>query len=64
MAIRYYGVDPGTGVQRGAVTEAASTTSEGIELTVDDTKVSSREQVLLALKQLESYILNANFPPA
>jgi hypothetical protein len=62
MATRYYGVDPGTGVQRAAVTEAASTTSKGVELVVDNSKATSREQVLLALKQLESYILNANWP--
>lgn len=63
MASRYYGIDIGAATE-GAVTEDSSTTSKGVEVAVDLTKVTTREQALLAIEKLEAYITRSNWPPA
>lgn len=64
MATRRYGISRGeTDYQ---VTEAvgSATASDNIELTVDLAVNLSREDVLLALRKFEMFIMKGNWPPA
>ena len=67
MATRLYSINPGDNEYQ--VTEAAgiATVTKAIELTVDMAVVTSavgKETVLLALQDLENYILRGNWTPA
>ena len=62
MASRFYGVNKG-GMQPKDVTESASTTSSGVELQIDLTKVTSKIDALQALEAIENYIATVEFNP-
>lgn len=77
MATRRYKINPGENNVNGTITEevGAATNSKGIELTIDLSTAykyngagvavaMSKEDVLLALEELENYILNRQWPPA
>jgi hypothetical protein len=62
MASRYFGLD--VGLPQTSVTEGASTQSKTVEVVVDLADNATREQVLVALKNIENYILQDVWPPA
>ena len=63
MASRYFGIEMGKTFDD--VTQGSSTTSKTVEIVVDLADGATREQVLLAIEQLEMYITkNTNWPPA
>ena len=62
MASRYYGLD--VGLPQTDVAEGASTQSKTVEVAVDLADNATREQVLVALKNIENYILQDVWPPA
>jgi hypothetical protein len=55
MADRFYSVVRGEHFPH-QVTEGASTSSEAVELRVNDTVYSSKIDVILALKAIQSYL--------
>jgi NACalpha-BTF3-like transcription factor len=62
MAKHFFGINKGN--KFTTVTDATSTTSKDIELTVELTSDASREQVIVALQNLRDYILQNSWPPA
>ena len=77
MATRRYKINPSDRNVNGTITEevGAATNSKAIELTVDLAATYkynaagvlvpvSKEDVLLALEELENYIVNRPWPPA
>lgn len=64
MATRRYGIKIGEAYT--AVTEAAgaAVSSDDVELTADLAKVSTKEQLLLAIDQLRIWVIKGNWPPA
>jgi hypothetical protein len=60
MASRYIGVALGGALKD--VTDSGSTTSSAIELVVDMTAVPKRQDVILALEQIEAYLLQNEYP--
>lgn len=63
MATRLYHIDKG-GNYTSVTQEAGSATTNGVELTVDLAKLSSKQAVLLALEQLIIYITSHVWKPA
>lgn len=64
MAERYYGIDKG---EEGAVnvTEgSASTATLDVEVRIDLAAGMTQQEVLLALKTIENFILEDSWPPA
>ena len=55
MADRFYGAIVGDQLTH-EVTEAASTTSEAVELRISDSAYSNKMQVLAAIKAIHDYI--------
>ena len=55
MADRFYGAIVGDQLTSD-VTEAASTTSEAVELRISDSAYSNKEQVLHAIKAIYDYV--------
>ena len=62
MASRYYALDIGDNEYE--VVEGSSTGSKTVEVVVDLADNATREQVLVALKNIENYILRDVWPPA
>ena len=62
MASRYYALD--IGLPQTSVVEGSSTQSKTVEVAVDLADTPTREQVLIALKNIENYILQDVWPPA
>jgi hypothetical protein len=62
MASRYYALDIGDNEYE--VSEGATTQSKTVEVAVDLADNATREQVLIALKNIENYILRDIWPPA
>ena len=57
----YYGVNAGDSEFASAV--SASTTSKDVEIVVNQTNVTSKEQLLLALENLMNFIIKNGYPP-
>lgn len=57
----YYGVNKGQS-EYGAATSTSSTTSRDVEIVVNNTNITSREDLLLAIEKLENVILRSKFP--
>lgn len=56
----YFGINAGAGFS-GNVTEQSTTTSKDVEVLINtNANVPSKEDLLLALEKLESYILTAS----
>jgi hypothetical protein len=62
MASRYYALD--IGLPQTDVAEGSTTQSKTVEVAVDLADNATREQVLIALKNIENYILQDVWPPA
>jgi hypothetical protein len=62
MASRFYALDIGDNEYE--VSEGATTQSKTVEVAVDLADNATREQVLIALKNIENYILRDIWPPA
>ena len=62
MASRYYALD--IGENEYEVAEGATTQSKTVEVAVDLADGATRDQVLVALKNIENYILRDVWPPA
>jgi hypothetical protein len=59
----YYGINEGDNEYEAAVS-TSSTTSKEVEIVVDDTAVTDRATLLIALENLRNFILRQNYPPA
>jgi uncharacterized protein YfaP (DUF2135 family) len=57
----YYGLNAGQG-EFDAATSSASSTSRDVEIVVNDTNVTSKAQLLLALENLKNVVLKSDFP--
>ena len=67
MATRRFGISRGENIDQVYESVGAATTYDDIELTVDlatITGANGKERVLLALEQLEAYIIKSQWPPA
>ena len=62
MADRFYSVSLGEQMEH-QVTEGASTSSEAIELRVNDTVYATKLQVILALEAIENYLATKETSP-
>lgn len=62
MGTIYIGINQGEGPYEAAA--GTSTTGKNLQIAYDDTKVTSKEQLLLNLERLEVFIGQSNFPPA
>ena len=62
MASRFYALD--IGLSQTDVAEGSSTQSKTVEVAVNLADSATREQVLVALKNIENYILQDVWPPA
>lgn len=63
MATRIYHVDKG-GNLRTVTQGVGSSTTNGVELTIDLAKIATKEQALLAVQALEEYIVQNKWTPA
>jgi hypothetical protein len=59
----YYGINEGDNEYEAAVS-TSSTTSKEVEIVVNDTAVTDRATLLIALENLRNFILRQNYPPA
>lgn len=59
----YYGINEGDNEYEAAVS-SSSTTSKEVEIVVNDTAVTDRATLLIALENLRNFILRQNYPPA
>ena len=57
----YYGLNAGDSEFSAAV--SASTTSKDVEIVVNQTNVTSKEQLLLAIENLMNFIIKNGYPP-
>lgn len=57
----YYGVNAGDSEFAAAV--SSSTTSKDVEIVVNATNVTSKEQLHLAIEALHNFILKNGYPP-
>jgi len=57
----YYGVNKGDNYDKAA-SSTSSTTSKDVEIVVNNTNVTTRQELLTALTNLYNYILNQNYP--
>ncbi|PWR24981.1 hypothetical protein [Zavarzinia aquatilis] len=62
MAAIYLGLDVGKEFRTVAVSDVAAP-STAIVLTLDDTKVTDKQQVIVALQDLRNYLVGADWPP-
>lgn len=62
MASRFYGINKG-GMQPKDVTEATSTTSSGVEVQIDLTKVTSKLDAIQMLQAIENYLATTETNP-
>lgn len=61
MANYYYGINVGQNEYQSALNTATNSTD--IEVFVNGTTVTSKEDVLLAIEKLENFIVRNGFPP-
>ena len=61
MASDYFGINVGDN-EYAAASSTSGTTSKDVEIVADSTKVTSREDLLLAIEKLVNFILRSNFP--
>jgi hypothetical protein len=60
MTAQYYGINQGD--NEYAAASGTSSTSKDVEVVIADiTKVTSKEDLLLALEKLENFILRSNY---
>jgi hypothetical protein len=59
----YYGINEGDNEYEAAV-DTSSTTSKEVEIVVNDTAVTDRTSLLVAIDNLKNFILRQNYPPA
>lgn len=59
----YYGINEGDNEYEAAVSTSA-TTSKEVEIVVNDTAVTDRTTLLVAIDNLKNFILRQNYPPA
>jgi hypothetical protein len=60
MTAQYFGINQGDGEYAAA--SGTSTTSKDVEVVIADiTKVTSKEDLILALQKLENFILRSNY---
>lgn len=64
MATRLYGISRGENVDQVTEGVGSAVAADSIELTVDLAANLSKEDVLLAIKKFENYIVKGNWPPA
>ena len=57
----YYGINKGDG-EYAAASSTSSTTSKDVEIVVNDTNVTTRQELLNAVTNLINFILRSNFP--
>lgn len=62
MASRYYGVDKGA-MQPTDVTEDSSTTSSGLEVAIDLTKITSKIDAIQCLEAVKNYLQTKETEP-
>lgn len=62
MASRFYGVNKGAMMPKD-VTESGSTTSSGVEVAIDLTKVTSKIDALNCLEAIQDYIATIELNP-
>lgn len=53
MASKYFGIEHGETYR--SVTESASTTGKGVEIVIDESKITTLSEINVLLKQLEVY---------
>lgn len=61
MATQFIGVD--RGAQRTTITTGTSTTSKGLEVTVDLTKGFTRAEIEVKLQEISDFILDTRTTP-
>lgn len=57
----YYGVNNGDN-EYAATSSTSSTTSKDVEIVVNNTNITSRQDLLLAVEKLVNFILRQQFP--
>ena len=57
----YYGLNKGDNEYQAASSTSA-TTSKDIEIVVNDTNVTTRQELLTAVTNLYNFVLRSNFP--
>jgi hypothetical protein len=57
----YYGLNKGENEYQAASSTSA-TTSKDIEIVVNDTNVTTRQELLTAVTNLYNFVLRSNFP--
>ena len=57
----YYGINKGDG-EYAAASSTSSTTSKDVEIVVNDTNVTTRQELLNAVTNLINFFLRSNFP--
>ena len=58
MATYFFGVNNGTGIGGGTVTDSATTTGKDVEVVINTTaNVPSKEELYLAIQKLTDYIV-------
>lgn len=57
----YYGINDGDNEYTAASSTSAST-SKDVEIVVNNTNIQSRTELLLALQNLQNFILRSNWP--
>lgn len=57
----YYGINKGDG-EYSAASSTSSTTSKDVEIVVNNTNITDRASLVLALERLKNFILRQNFP--
>lgn len=57
----YYGLNKGDS-EYAAVTSTSSTTSKEIEIVVNNTNVTTKQELLTALTNLYNFVLKNNYP--
>lgn len=62
MASRFYGINKG-GMAPKDITESGSTTSSGLEVQIDLTKVTSKLDAIQMLQAIENYLATVETGP-
>lgn len=57
----YYGINKGEG-EYSAASSTSSSTSKDVEIVVNNTNVTDRATLVMALDRLKNFVLRQNFP--
>ena len=57
----YYGINDG-GNEYQCASSTSATTGKDVEIVVDNTSITSRQELLTALANLQNFILRSNWP--